>query len=468
MYSLTMAQAPPLPAVVPADPTKRFFVSMLTRDIALEDALLDLLDNCIDGILRTSKPKKSLDRPYGGYWAHLTITAQRFVIEDNCGGIPLTIATTSAFMMGRPTTARSENLPTVGVYGIGMKRAIFKLGQHCVVSSFASDASFEVHIEKSWFTDEKNWKLPIRAPSVTLAERGTRIEVTDLNPDVRTKFSSEDVFIDRFKRTVAQQYNRIIQKGFAVSVNRHLIKATVPRFLSVADLSKEGIAPYLFEGKIGEVEVEIIVGFYRPTPGENEVEQESEAPHSSDEAGWTLICNDRIVLDHDKSILTGWGDATVPRYHNQFIGIAGVVHFRCKDPAKLPLTTTKRGIDASSPVYLQTKNKMRDGLKRFTSMTNRFKKQPEEKDQLFKATKAYTLEEFEKVRLTAKFTADRAVAHARVFIPKIPESKQVKQKTIRFTKTELQIRKVSRKIFDDPAMDANKVGEACFDRILHE
>jgi hypothetical protein len=34
-------------------PTKRFFVSMLTRDIALDDAILDLLDNCLDGVTRT-------------------------------------------------------------------------------------------------------------------------------------------------------------------------------------------------------------------------------------------------------------------------------------------------------------------------------------------------------------------------------------------------------------------------------
>lgn len=35
-----------------ASPTKRFFVSMLTRDINLADAILDLLDNCLDGALR--------------------------------------------------------------------------------------------------------------------------------------------------------------------------------------------------------------------------------------------------------------------------------------------------------------------------------------------------------------------------------------------------------------------------------
>lgn len=31
-----------------AAPTKNFFVDMLTRDIDLKDAILDLLDKCID------------------------------------------------------------------------------------------------------------------------------------------------------------------------------------------------------------------------------------------------------------------------------------------------------------------------------------------------------------------------------------------------------------------------------------
>ena len=33
-------------------PSKKFFVSMLTRDIDLADAILDLIDNCLDGAMR--------------------------------------------------------------------------------------------------------------------------------------------------------------------------------------------------------------------------------------------------------------------------------------------------------------------------------------------------------------------------------------------------------------------------------
>ena len=40
-------------------PTKEYFVGMLTRDIELSDAILDLLDNCLDGVVRQ---KKGIDK----------------------------------------------------------------------------------------------------------------------------------------------------------------------------------------------------------------------------------------------------------------------------------------------------------------------------------------------------------------------------------------------------------------------
>jgi len=123
-------------ATVDATPTKRFFVEMLTRDIALDDAILDLLDNCLDGILRHTEPDEDDPAPYKRYWAKIHFSRSSFSIHDNCGGIDRTLAEKSAFRMGRPKDAASdgEELPTVGVYGIGMKRAIFKMGRVATVT----------------------------------------------------------------------------------------------------------------------------------------------------------------------------------------------------------------------------------------------------------------------------------------------------------------------------------------------
>ena len=35
--------------IIEGNPTKKFFIEMITRDISIEDAIIDLLDNSIDG-----------------------------------------------------------------------------------------------------------------------------------------------------------------------------------------------------------------------------------------------------------------------------------------------------------------------------------------------------------------------------------------------------------------------------------
>ncbi|MCC3531261.1 MAG: hypothetical protein JGK21_25085 [Microcoleus sp. PH2017_22_RUC_O_B] len=97
---MTSANEQELPNTLNASPTKSFFVEMLTRDIELEDAILDLLDNCIDGIQRTIKDHHSSEKPYDCFWAKLTFSNESFTIEDNCGGIPIDVAQNYAFRMG--------------------------------------------------------------------------------------------------------------------------------------------------------------------------------------------------------------------------------------------------------------------------------------------------------------------------------------------------------------------------------
>jgi hypothetical protein len=75
--------------------------------------------------------------------------------------------------------------------------------------------------------------------------------------------------------------------------------------------------------------------------------------------------------------LTGWGTAKLPRYHTQFISISGVVEFK-GPPELLPTTTTKRGLDFSSPLYQKVLDRMRDGLRLFVDYTNRWKAREEE------------------------------------------------------------------------------------------
>jgi hypothetical protein len=135
---------------VDASPVKAFFVTMLTRDISLADAILDLLDNCVDGILRT---EHRANASFRGYKAEITFDASHFFIHDNCGGIPWKLSS-YAFRMGRSADQPRNDLPMVGVYGIGMKRAIFKMGRHCLITTRHGADNYEVDITPAWIDDE--------------------------------------------------------------------------------------------------------------------------------------------------------------------------------------------------------------------------------------------------------------------------------------------------------------------------
>jgi hypothetical protein len=136
---------------VPAAPVKSFFVTMLTRDIPLADAILDLLDNCVDGILRT---KGKAVESYEGFSATITFDKSHFMIHDNCGGIPWDLHD-YAFRLGAPADQpKKKKLPMVGVYGIGMKRAVFKIGEHCLITTRHDPDSYEVEITPDWLVNE--------------------------------------------------------------------------------------------------------------------------------------------------------------------------------------------------------------------------------------------------------------------------------------------------------------------------
>ncbi|EOA0282196.1 ATP-binding protein, partial [Escherichia coli] len=138
--------------------------------------------------LRTIKDTKKTSKPYEGFYAKLTINKDVFIIEDNCGGIPKSFRE-YAFKMGRPHQKEEENEGTVGVYGIGMKRAIFKMGRDCSIQSNNPDGAFTVDITPDWI-DGDGWKIPMHESDYDNKNpTGTTIEIKKLHSNVAQKFN---------------------------------------------------------------------------------------------------------------------------------------------------------------------------------------------------------------------------------------------------------------------------------------
>jgi hypothetical protein len=456
---------------VNASPVKSFFVSMLTRDIKLEEAILDLLDNCVDGILRqrisSRKPK-----PYEGFRAAIKYDKDSFMISDNCGGIPWELHD-YAFRMGRAKDRPPDKPGTVGVYGIGMKRAIFKMGRQCLISTQNGDNLYDVTISPEWIENEEEWNIPVFSGKKSMKEDGTTILIGDLYSGIATRFHDDAMsFTAEMGRMVGTHYAFIIGKGFEVTINGKSIKPRPMRLLfgeKPLDKKAHVIRPYVFKQRTEDgVDVFLAVGLKGPVPSQDDIAQEQEEKrYSSTEAGWTILCNDRAVLYCDRSELTGWGEAGIPRYHTQFIEISGIVEFRCADASKLPTTTTKRGIDASSPLYLQIKNKMREGMRIFTDYTNKWKGRAEESEKYTGAADFLTFDEIKEKTKSLVFTETRDGRQLKPSLP-IPKKLESRKRRISFVKDAADVKAVSLFLFNESDQDPSKVGEACFDRMLED
>jgi hypothetical protein len=449
-----------------AYPAKRFFVEMLTRDIELQDSILDLLDNCVDGAMRSVNGQSKTSKPYKGCVAWIDLANDHFQILDNCGGIPLDLAQTYAFRLGRPDPQRDKNLPTVGVYGIGMKRAVFKMGRNIQIHSRTKNEGFIVNISPGWLESDTNWELPVELNNEALDRPGTLIRVEELRDGIPRLFGNETGFVDKLKTAISAYYSFIMEKGFEVWINGEKL-GPIHNNLIFDDKNGAGIAPFLYQAKIGEVSVELTVGLYRPLPKDEEDEQALDGRPSSEHAGWTIVCNDRVVLYADKTRATGWGEATVPQYHTQFISIAGTVIFKSNDASKLPLTTTKRGIDGNSELYLAVKEYMREGLKHFTDFTNKWKKSTKELSQLNSSSPTVRTESVSALVPQDKWTTVSRGVGGKRFKPNLPLPKDDDpNRIIKFSRPASEIAEVAEMLFDDPDRSPMDVGMKCFDDAL--
>ena len=149
--------------------------------------------------------------------------------------------------------------------------------------------------------------------------------------------------------------------------------------------------------------------------------------------------------------------------------ISGIVEFRSEDPSKLPTTTTKRGIDSSSPLYLQVKNKMREGMRIFTDYTNKWKGRAEESRCQIEQGVPLTLEQLKTSTEQLTFSNTRTLPHGEQYKPKLPLPRRLERTTrrISFVKEISKIEAVA-SYLGDSDLRPSEVGEGCFDAIYAE
>ena len=323
--------------VISAYPTKDLFISMLIKDITLTDAIGDLLDNSVDGALRLRGGDS-----YEGLWVKIELNAEDgyFKIADNCGGIPVTIARDYAFCFGRPEG--SENTPhSVGLFGIGMKRALFKLGKKFQIKSIASTSSFTMSVDvESWKNNNEepqksDWTFHF--DEVEENEHnpedqwGTSITVTELHEDVQKSFEiTNDV--NELIEELQKEHLYNIDNDLGIQVQGERLEAKQLELLT----SDEFKTAY-WENADSPLHIRIYAGV---------------SEQDASDTGWYIFCNNRLVVGPEKML--AWGvqkPIRIPEYHSQFYRFRGYALLNAEHPKYLPWNTAKNGMDEDSVAY---------------------------------------------------------------------------------------------------------------------
>lgn len=328
---------------IKASPLKDLFINTLTQDVRVVTCILDLIDNSVDSYMRHQiKDRRTID---------IKLSNERFLIFDTCGGIGKDFLETNVFIFG---STLERGFATLGMYGIGLKRSIFKLGNQISIRTDDGQDYCEMILNVTeWKKDSKlPWTIPYSYGKSRLNSNPsyTEIQISDLTPDVRDKFNSVP-FINDVMETLKRTYCLFIADNLDFTLNEEKVEAYP---LIVPD--DQEYSPQVHLEQYNGLGIKIIC-FIDPSKG-------IKLSKAVNQVGWNIFCNSRLILANDTSATTGWigttkeDITTLPKYHPLFNNFRGLVFLDSEDPAKLPLNTSKSDLNKESLVYHYVLDKM--------------------------------------------------------------------------------------------------------------
>ena len=341
-----------MPDTIPADasPEKRLFISLLTRDISLIAAFLDLIDNSVNAALEPHAHRLVTADDYLSILddsevqpdtdIDVRIADDSIFVSDTAPGISLATARKHVFRFGRPDDS-DQHTDRLSVYGLGLKRAFFKAGERVDITSDHVEGGFELHLDiQQWARDGRTpWQFDLtpRTP-VTHSECGTKIVISHLYPDMARRLN-DGLFIGQLGDQIGTTYSYFLSKFVHIHVNGDRVQPISLRVGSntaTDHLEADGVTCTVTAGlgtRAGDR--------YRDSG-----------------SGWFIFCNGRTVISADKSALTGWQNNGLPIFQPKHRPFLGTVYFVSKYSDRLPWDTTKSDIDQDSAIWQQAKRLM--------------------------------------------------------------------------------------------------------------
>lgn len=316
-----------------------YLQSTLTKDITPSEALFDLVDNSVDAARRmvetSDVDEYGLPVSYKGFVVRLHVGRKHVFLSDNCGGIDDKELSRRVFVTGKP----SHQSFGIGGFGIGLKRALFRLGTKYILRSdtgaaTATNMSFTRADLGTVTSDLTGHRVPSTGrPRFVIA-------ISRLASGVEHHLSAGRAS-GELLRSLSRRYGIFISKGLKILLNGVLVPSFQP------SLRDDGLVPLQSTNLLAENGVSIFIdaGMHSETRLLGELDYKpSIAKTLTDQYGWYFVCNDRIVRVASHEPELGW----TTKWHQEYYGFLGWVRFVAENPEDLPWDTKKTLIDPNS------------------------------------------------------------------------------------------------------------------------
>jgi hypothetical protein len=321
-----------------------YLVNVLTKDITTLESIFELVDNAVDAARdrlledgRTELDKYGLPSRYDGNQIEIKFGKKSVEFIDNCSGIPEDVLKDRAFVIG----AMSHHAYGIGRFGIGLKRALFRLGTKYTLRTDTGKFAAKMHFDSKHLGHSDSALNATRYNSRGKAM--TFVRVSGLREGVLHEFSASS-WISDLSTLLSRRYGLYVAKGFKILINEQPIASFGPGVRSVARVKEQANNFMATEN----VRVFIDSGMHNDYRLKYESDYNSQKVASlTDQYGWYFVCNDRIVevASHDRAL--GW----TTKWHQEYYGFIGWVRFIAQDAENLPWDTKKSTIDPHSVVF---------------------------------------------------------------------------------------------------------------------
>jgi len=327
--------------IVDATPTKRLFLSIIA-DYDLNRSICELIDNGLDVWARGGKEKPI------NIEVVLNEVQQNIRVVDDAGGLA---KADLRYIVGPGQTGTNSTDETIGIFGVGTKRAVVALAQNIQIKTRRGrKKTFQVEFDDEWLEDDV-WELPVYEVD-NIREGTTEVDLQRLRIQITDKATAH--LRDHLSTTYARflENNRV-----TIRLNDKLIESRF--FENWAYPPKYLPQKYIGTLKTEDnhiVKVEAIAGLSR------------ESSPAAGEYGVYFYCNDRLIARAMKTFEVGFIKGVAGLPHPK-VSLTRVLIFLNGDARSMPWNSSKSDINTKHVVFKALRNWLVQVIKDYASLS---------------------------------------------------------------------------------------------------